>query len=276
MLPGRDHVWVFLYDYGVCLEYARWVNWLPWISYLFVNPYAMKPNFWVDSIFFVRLMWTTFRNKFSFHLCSIFSPNAKTRRIPAGLENSIFAQYLGDITPGMECFNTWKDVVIPPFINNPAIIAGKSRKHLLGSEAVQSTMSVFLPILIALWGATNRWPIRLVQVKVARVLIQKVVTRLPTSGEASNGNCLNGTRPRWTTAMAYEILLTGREYEGIHLLRCTWRVRSQNHQNLTFSCCTSIFSQRYHDDDLFSLHQGASPDYIQEMKSSVFCLAPLG
>jgi len=69
---GRDHVWLFLYDYGVCLEYAR--------------------------------------------------PNARLRRIPSGLENSILVQYLGDLTPGMECFNTWKDVVIPAFINNPEVL----------------------------------------------------------------------------------------------------------------------------------------------------------
>jgi len=70
---GRDHVWLFLYDYGVCLEYAR--------------------------------------------------PNARQRKLPAGLENSILVQYLGDITPGMECFSTWKDVVIPAFVNNPQILA---------------------------------------------------------------------------------------------------------------------------------------------------------
>lgn len=51
-------------------------------------------------------------------------PNAKLRRIPSGLENSILIQYLGDITPGMECFSTWKDVVIPAFVNNPKILAG--------------------------------------------------------------------------------------------------------------------------------------------------------
>jgi len=33
---------------------------------------------------------------------------------------------------------------------------------------------------------------------------------------------------------------------------------------------------RYFNDELFSLHQGSSPDYIKEMTSSIFCLAPLG
>lgn len=67
--------------------------------------------------------------------------NAKTRRIPAGLENSIFAQYLGDVTPGMECFNTWKDVVIPPFVNNPEILAGQS---LRSSNTINVVVSIEL------------------------------------------------------------------------------------------------------------------------------------
>ena len=34
--------------------------------------------------------------------------------------------------------------------------------------------------------------------------------------------------------------------------------------------------RRYYNDRLFSLHQGSSPNYIKEMTSSIFCLAPLG
>lgn len=149
---GRDHVWVFLYDYGVCLEYAR--------------------------------------------------INAKTRRIPAGLENSIFAQYLGDVTPGMECFNTWKDVVIPPFVNNPEILAGR------GGEGIDPTARA----TFAYFRGSIKWK------------------------------------------------------------ESKWHTKEMNYSNGV----RDIINRTYHNDTLFSLHQGSSPDYIQEMKNSVFCLAPLG
>jgi hypothetical protein len=149
---GRDHVWVFLYDFGVCLEYAR--------------------------------------------------PNANLRRIPSGLENSILVQYLGDITPGMECFNTWKDVVVPPFVNNPKILAGRG-----GQEIDPESRHIF-----AYFRGSISWKIS-----------------------------------KWHTAeMNYS--------RGVR----------------------DTINRTYYNDDLFSLHQGSSNNYIQEMESSVFCLAPLG
>jgi hypothetical protein len=50
---------------------------------------------------------------------------AKNRRVPEGLENSIFVGYVGDTTPNQSCFSTWKDVAIPAYINNPGIVAGQ-------------------------------------------------------------------------------------------------------------------------------------------------------
>jgi len=149
---GRDHVWLFLYDYGVCLEYAR--------------------------------------------------PNARRRRIPSGLENSILVQYLGDLTPGMECFNTWKDVVIPAFINNPEVLAVRG-----GENIDPKTRNIF-----AYFRGSIKW-------KLSKFHTKEM-------------NYSNGVR--------------------------------------------EIINNTYHNDPRFSLHQGSSPDYIKEMTSSVFCLAPLG
>eukprot|EP00039_Didymoeca_costata_P019384 m.337322 g.337322 ORF g.337322 m.337322 type:complete len:550 (+) comp18101_c0_seq1:164-1813(+) len=149
---GRDHVWLFLYDYGVCLEYGR--------------------------------------------------PNAKLRRIPSGLENSILIQYLGDITPGMECFSTWKDVVIPAFVNNPKILAGRGGVTI--DPASRHTFAYF--------RGSIRWKL--------------------SKWHTAEMNYSNGVR--------------------------------------------EIINRTYYNDDLFELHQGASPNYIEEMQSSVFCLAPLG
>jgi len=149
---GRDHVWLFLYDYGVCLEYAR--------------------------------------------------PNAQLRRIPSGLENSVLVQYLGDITPGMECFNTWKDVVIPPFVNNPEILEGRG-----GENVDPATRHIF-----AYFRGSIKWK------------------------------------------------------------ESKWHTKEMNYSRGV----REVINNTYFNDELFSLHQGSSENYIQEMESSVFCLAPLG
>jgi hypothetical protein len=149
---GRDHVWVFLYDYGVCLEYAR--------------------------------------------------PNAELRRIPAGLENSVLVQYLGDVTPGMECFNTWKDIVIPPYINNPKILGGRG-----GADVDPNTRHIF-----AYFRGSIKW-------KLSK-----------------------------------------------------WHTKEMNYSRGV----REVINKTFHNDDLFSLHQGSSEHYIEEMESSIFCLAPLG
>eukprot|EP00038_Savillea_parva_P009208 m.181975 g.181975 ORF g.181975 m.181975 type:complete len:551 (-) comp15401_c0_seq1:104-1756(-) len=149
---GKDHVWMFLYDYGVCLEYAQY--------------------------------------------------QAKTRTIPPGLENSIFIGYVGDTTPGHSCFSTWKDIAIPAYITNPAIVAGR------GGVAVDPEKRT---TLVHFRGSIT-WPLS-----------------------------------QWHTA----------EMNYSHGVR-------------------DLINRTYHDDPLFSITQGATPNYVHEIETSVFCLTPLG
>jgi hypothetical protein len=45
------------------------------------------------------------------------------REVQRALHNSILLQYLGDL--GSPCFQTWKDIVIPPLVTNPKVCWSK-------------------------------------------------------------------------------------------------------------------------------------------------------
>lgn len=149
---GRDHVWVFMYDYGVCLEYAR-----------------------------------TFASK---------------RNIPPGLENSIMVGYVGDNSPGMHCYSTWKDVVVPAYIQNDDIVAAQGGKFI-----DPETRHVF-----AYFRGSIKWKL--------------------SQWHTAEMNYSNGVR--------------------------------------------EFINNTYGNDELFSIKSGTSPNYIEEMASATFCLAPLG
>lgn len=63
---------------------------------------------------------------YDYGACLEYARNlAKTRTVPAGLENAIFLGYVGDTDPEITCFNTWKDITIPPYIYDNRILAAQ-------------------------------------------------------------------------------------------------------------------------------------------------------
>ena len=167
-------------------------------------------------------------------------------QVQLALQNAILLQYLGDLDS--RCFQTWKDIVIPPFVHNRTLTAW-------------SKTSAYVPIADKMIG---------VYFRCAATASCCVISNRPLPPNAAFMASCSG----WGVgANRGSIVLCF--CRGTYRGKVEWDADSKPRPEYGRGVRT-ILNNTFRDNDFFTIKSGHDPNYLAEMRSAKLCLAPPG